>query len=617
VRERSHDAFRGRVGLGVAVTGSYLVLLLGIAGLSQWTAHRRLATETSQRARLAARAVLDEHRDALRTSLRDWSKGGSPRRPSVSRELERLYGIASAELLSPAGWTISAGADRASQGADGSAATTLTESRQRRLSAGETLIDESGLEDEPAYATVSAWQPVLGDDGRLLGVLRVEVQAEPLALSLQQSRMWMLIQGGSTLAFVALLALFARWALRPLALLEKASRSPEGAGDELSRADDTGFVVDTYRKMIEQLREKETELRRLRELERHRADELQELNASIIDSMLAGALVLDLSGSIRSVNASAREILQLGADEKLTGRPHAEALRGLPELTSRLTACLQSGEAVVRDEIRLNLPGLGRRDLSVSIAPLRAADGTQRGALAIVNDLTEVKRLQEDMRLRQSMADLGELSAGVAHEFRNSLGSILGFARLIERQAEGAPAEHAAAITQECNELRRVVDDFLRFANPTRLVVENVDLARLFAELGDDVRQRAGTKELRYETGGALPVVTGDETLLRRMFTNLVRNACDAAPAGGRVRVTGEPAERELLVHVDDDGPGIPAAEREKIFVPFYSRKEHGTGLGLALARKVALHHGGRLVADDSPLGGARMTVALPLRRPA
>jgi PAS domain S-box-containing protein len=445
-------------------------------------------------------------------------------------------------------------------------------------------------------------------------VLRVDVGAEALALSVRQAKWTAAIEGGSILAFCALLVLFTRWALRPLELLDEARQAPEGPVDDLAREDDTGFVVETYRRVIEQLRDKEAELRRLRELERHRADELQELNASIVDSMSAGAVVLDMSGAVRTMNDPAREILDVPGSERVTGRPVADVVRHAPELLARLTACLERGEARERDELRLNLPGHGRRDLTIAVSPLRSAEGEQRGVLAIFADTTEVKRLQEQVRLRESMAELGELSAGVAHEFRNSLGTILGFARLVEKQAAPEAREHAEAIAQECTSLRRVVDDFLRFANPARLVVEPVDLAQLFEELGDDVAQRAAGKRVAYEVQPGLPAISGDETLLRRAFTNLVRNACDAAPDGGRVRVTHEAAPREITIHVDDDGPGIPRDERQRVFIPFFTRKEHGTGLGLALARKVVVHHGGRIAVDDAPGGGARLSVTLPVR---
>lgn len=613
MKTKSLDRFTRRVWLALVVVTAYLLLLAGIGGVTLWRSHLRLEEETARRARAAAQDLFDQTPELVRSSLRDWARGAPPRRPPIAKELAHEHGIVAAELLSPEGWAIDARSGEVRAESTGG----LSPSQVRHLAAGETLIDVGGLDGEAAYAVVTAWHPVLDDDARLLGALRVEVEAEPLALSLRQLRWAAAIQGGSILAFVALLVLFTRWALRPLALLDEARQAPEGPVDALALEDDTGFVVETYRKVIQQLREKETELRRLRELERHRADELQELNASIVDSMLSGVIVLDLSGSIRTMNAVARDILGIPGSERVTGRPVADVVRHAPELQARLLACLQRGEARERDEVRLNLPGHGRRDVSLAVSPLRAATGEQRGALAILVDATEVKRLQETVRLKESMAELGELSAGIAHEFRNSLATILGFARLVEKQGGAESREHAMAITAECTALRRVVDDFLRFANPARLVVEPVDLASLFADLREDLKQRACGRTVAYEVQPGLPTISGDETLLRRAFTNLVRNACDAAPEGGRVSVSHEIAGRELVLHVDDDGPGIPPDERQRVFIPFFTRKEHGTGLGLALARKVVVHHGGRIAVEDAPSGGARLSVTLPLRPPS
>jgi len=606
--ERSLQGFQRRVWLGVTLVGTFLVLLFGLHAVMQWLEHERLRTETAARARLSARAALDEDGESLRRAFEDWARGGGVRRPTISRRLQQEEGVISMELLSPTGWPIG-------ESGSGPESSVLDASQQRRIASGDTVVDYSGLDAEPAYAVVSAFKPVLDGNARLAGIARVDIGAEPLALSRRALRLGLSLEGASLLAFLLLLGFLTRWTLRPLELLDKTTRAGDDATtDEMARADDTGFVIETYRNMIEQLREKETELRRLRDVERHRADALQELNASIVDSMLSGVVVVDLSGGVRVMNEAARGLLAVTRDERVTGRPLEEALRHAPEVTARVRACLDEGSVAVRDDLRLGLPGLGRRDVSLSVSPLRGPEGERAGALAVLTDLTEFKRLQEEMRLRQNLAELGEMSAGVAHEFRNSLATILGFAQLVERHGDPGAREHAEAIAQECTSLRRVVDDFLRFANPARLVIESVDLFALFESLGDDVRARAGERHVRYEIVPGLPTISGDETLLRRTFTNLLRNAVDAAREGGLVRASAELGDGEVHVHVDDDGPGIPEADRQRIFVPFFTGKESGTGLGLALARKVVVHHGGRIAAETSPLGGARLTVTLPLR---
>ena len=608
---RSLESFTRRVRLSLLLVIAYLLLLQGLHSLGAWRAHERLRGEAEARARLAGMSIVRQQQDALRESLRNWQRGASPRRLPMPRSSVADQGIVSVELLTPAGWGMDARVGEAAR----PHASRVTEAQRRRLEAGEVLVDLSSTSGDPDYAVAVALQPVLDSDARLVGIVEVGVGASDVAVSRRELFWGMAIEGISLLAFCLLLAQFMRWTLRPLRLLATTTgREPTDAeARALSASDETGFVIDTYRRMIEQLREKELELRRLREVERHRADALQELNASIVDSMVSGVIVLDLSGSIRSMYEIARSILHV-TEERTIGRPYAEALRSVPEIHGRLQACLDEGAVIGREEIRLNLPSIGRRDVGLALSPLKDAEGHRTGALFVLVDLTEVKRLQDEVRLKQSLAELGELSAGIAHEFRNSLATILGFAQLVERHGKGDAREHAKAIENECVALRRVVDDFLRFANPTRLVVEAVDLQALFAELAEDVAMRAAGKRVRYDVDAGLPVISGDETLLRRAFTNLVRNAVDAVAEDGHVRVGAELAPGEVTVHVDDDGPGIPAEAREQVFVPFFTRKEHGTGLGLALARKVVVHHGGRIAVEVSPLGGARVSVTLPMR---
>ena len=218
MKAKSLERFTRRVWLGLVVVSAYLVLLAGIGGVTQWRSHSRLKEEVSRRARAAAQDLFAQSPDLVRSSLKDWARGAAPRRPAIAKDLAQKHGIVAAELLSPEGWTIDA---RSGETRPEAAATAgLSASQVRHLAAGETLIDFGGVSGEPAYAVVAAWQPVLDDDARLLGALRVEVEAEPLALSLRQLKWTAAIEGGSILAFIALLVLFTSWALRPLTMLD-------------------------------------------------------------------------------------------------------------------------------------------------------------------------------------------------------------------------------------------------------------------------------------------------------------------------------------------------------------------------------------------------------------
>jgi PAS domain S-box-containing protein len=616
VRRRSLRSFERRVGLFVTLVVAFVLALTGIQASRQLASHERYVESTARQARLLAEAVLDETgSQRLGEDLARWAaEGERPRLSGLSTLFLRERGLTSVELLGPDGWGVGTGLHLGA-GASAEGGERLDERTLRRVAGGDVVVDvDGGLAAGPTYAVVTAHAPVTDRSGRFVGILEVSVAAGELAVERRRLRWSLSLQVGAVLAFALLLGGFMRWTLRPLHLLAAAAGAdPDEDTADYEKQDDTGFVIETYRRMIDELKEKERELRRLRELERHRANELQDLNASIIDSMVSGVLVLDLSGSVRSMNEVAREVLGVGPG-RAVGRPFGDVLNRVPELHARLQACLEDGLVIRRDELRLSLPGVGRRDVGLTLSPLVDREGSRTGALCLVVDLTEVKRLQEQVRAKESLAELGELSGGIAHEFRNSLATMLGYAKLVERQGSGEVVEHARDIVEEVGALRRVVDDFLRFANPTRLVLEPIDLAALVEDLRDDVAVRAAGREVALEIGEGLPRLTGDETLLRRAFTNLLRNAADAVGGAGRVRVSAELAQGEVTVHVDDDGPGVPSEDRERIFLPFVSGKDHGTGLGLALTRKIVVHHGGSIRAEESPLGGARFSVTLPLR---
>ena len=292
------EGFQRRVWLFVAVVLAYLVLLQGLTVVAGLHAREQLHAEISARARLATASVISVGGDSFTKVMRNWARGGPALRPTIERAFFEQHGIVSVDLLTPEGWGIDARVGSATGGADHPR---MDDVSARRLAAGEILVDLSAAGGDPVYAVATARRAVLDEDAKVLGIVEVQVSAEALALAHRRFVASLAIQGGSLVIFAILLATFMRWTLRPLALLSSsAGRPDELVSDEVASRDDTGFVIQTYRRMIEQLQDKEQELRRLREVERARADSLQELNASIVDSMLSGVLIADLSGNLRS-----------------------------------------------------------------------------------------------------------------------------------------------------------------------------------------------------------------------------------------------------------------------------------------------------------------------------
>jgi signal transduction histidine kinase len=229
----------------------------------------------------------------------------------------------------------------------------------------------------------------------------------------------------------------------------------------------------------------------------------------------------------------------------------------------------------------------------------------------------ERRRMEEAIRETEALVRAGELTAGIAHEVRNGLGTIVGYARLLERASlPEDPAAAARAIREECETLETVVRRFTDFVKLERLQLGETDLARLLARVV--AREQRAREEVRTRLVGldAPLVVQADEELLERAFENVVRNAVEAAAGGGRhVEVSARESAGQIEVRIDDDGPGL-AADHPGEIRPFYTTRAGGLGLGLPLARKIVLLHGGSLELAGRAPAGARVLVLLPSAGP-
>ena len=346
-----------------------------------------------------------------------------------------------------------------------------------------------------------------------------------------------------------------------------------------------------------------------------RADASERLSSEIISSLTAGLLVVDLNRDIRILNPAGRRML--GLPDAPSAEPPERSTRQQP-LRDVIDECLKRGTTIHRRAVTLDDEGASVH-LGVTVSPLFDGEGQPHGAICLFSDLTVVKDLEEQLRLKDSLATLGELTAGIAHEFRNGLATIHGYSKLVDLKAlPDTYRVYVEGIRAETESLSQVVTNFLNFARPAQLTLTRVELGAICERAADEIRAEARSLGGDVEIRGEFGAVEGDEVLLRQAFSNLLRNAVEACAGASIVPRVSIDAEidrslRQVRIAIGDNGPGIPAASRERVFRPFFTSKRNGTGLGLALVQKIIVFHNGRVTAATSAAGGASLQVTLPL----
>lgn len=339
-----------------------------------------------------------------------------------------------------------------------------------------------------------------------------------------------------------------------------------------------------------------------------RAEASERLSNQIITGVGAGLIVVDRHGLVQIVNPAARRILKISGDP--AGQPIETMLAHVAPLAQAIRDTLRSGVAVARRKLRLDG---SPSHLGMSVSPLADQNGQLQAAVCLFSDLTEVVELEEQLRLKEALAGVGELTAGLAHEFRNGLATIHGYARLLDpAKLPETYRPYVEGIRQETTAMGEVVTNFLNFARPDPLALAAVDLRAIVDRAAADLPLECGRVDVKGEFGQVL----GDEVLLRQALSNLLRNSVEACTAAGIepiVDVTGALDASHIRISIEDNGPGIPAEALTRVFTPFVTTKTDGSGLGLAIVQKVVVSHNGRVTAGNRAEGGAHFRIQLPL----
>jgi signal transduction histidine kinase len=258
---------------------------------------------------------------------------------------------------------------------------------------------------------------------------------------------------------------------------------------------------------------------------------------------------------------------------------------------------------------------LAQREHQQRIRYQKAAETLESSYQKLREQADQIIEIEEQLRRADRLSALGELSAGMAHEIRNPLGSIRGTAEILRDgvAADDPKQEFADILIREVDRLNRVLEDFLRFARPEPVEHGRFVLQQVVGDVLDLTRQQAVRNKIvvQVELGDEIEI-PGQGEQIKQAFLNLVLNALQAMPNGGALKVTIRALPKEVQVQVSDSGPGIAPEDRERIFNPFVTTRDSGTGLGLAITQRIIQGHGGRIILDSRPGEGACFTVCLP-----
>jgi PAS domain S-box-containing protein len=341
------------------------------------------------------------------------------------------------------------------------------------------------------------------------------------------------------------------------------------------------------------------------------------LHDQITNEMPSGVITVDRQGSILHFNRASERIFE--------GRLSSTVLRELVSESERLQnlldRCINAGEVFTRVEFHVPIAPQHEKRIGINLSPVTNKKGGVEGAICLLSDLTEIVDLQNQIKLKENFAALGEMSAGIAHEFKNSIATVLGYAQLSSGESSvDVLHNYAKEIEKESQSMSTIVTDFLNFARPVNPSILEVDLDELLESVIGDVRNsRPGNYEI-LRTTRVRAIVGCDATLVRQLFLNLILNAIEAASQApevtGHITVAmesfSERDSRSLRIVIEDNGPGIPVHDLTKIFYPFFTTKPRGTGLGLSLVQKIVIAHNGRIEAQNAEPHGARFLVTIP-----
>ncbi len=357
-------------------------------------------------------------------------------------------------------------------------------------------------------------------------------------------------------------------------------------------------------------------------------EKVREYYDNILAGLVDGIVVVDPESRIMTFSASAEQMTGLKA-QTVQDRTIQEVFAGEKKLHHLLEKTLATGRGHTDSSFSFKTFRGAHRDLGLTTSPLLDRDGNPLGVVIVFRDLTRMKSLEERVRQGERLASLGVLAAGMAHEIKNPLGGIRGATQLLQEELppESSCTEYTDVMIREVDRLNKIVEGLLDFSRPAPLHLRAMNVHQVLDHVAELVELEYTGKAIgivrKYDP--SLPEILGDPDQLTQVFLNFFRNGMDAMGGTGELTLTtgilpgyqvrsGDPVKRRMIsVEVKDRGCGISPEEVKKIFLPFYSGKPDGVGLGLALCHRMIEEHGGKIDIISRPREGTCVRTSLPI----
>jgi signal transduction histidine kinase len=390
--------------------------------------------------------------------------------------------------------------------------------------------------------------------------------------------------------------------------------------------DDPEYAEKAFDKVIGQLKKRENELK---DMAMENANKTLGLTARydyIFGGISSGVIICDRSGGVVRINNAATEILDLDADAEI-GKKYSETFSEIKDLKFLISSALYTGKTYSRVEINYKRANYREKLLGATSSLIRDERTELIGAAILLIDLTRIKKIENENAYRDKMASLGEMTAGMAHEIRNSAAAISGFGKLIQKFAadSGKVEEYSEGIIRESGEMEVLMKKFLTFAKPMEINRVPVKIEELYDDAINQIRSTKPNVRIRKIIAGGISVIYADYQLMRQCLYNLLANAEEAIDRDGEIIMKASIFKyyNPTIIHGDtdgfikitvaDDGKGIERNSLERIFDPFYTDKASGTGLGLALVKKIVAQHDGHITVRSRRGRGTIFSIILPV----